>query len=499
MKLSDVMGAQPAAPSPQRLSQVMASSPTPQGPGPGRVERFGMGVTTPIEGIAQGAAHMGAVLPPAGMPEFGQYTPDLLQPRPTAAGIDKAVQGHEQQYQARRAAAGQTGTDWYRGAGELAGNVALAAPLAPLGVGEGGFIASVARGLGVGALAGAEGGAAQPVTGGGSYSKQKAGQVLSGTVSGAAVGGVLGPLGRAIAGQDAGRAAEIVKGSYYKAIRPGKAMTAPQRGVYENEIRDGIDSIIDNAGGKPLPRTPQEFSTAIGDTKTALHEKYTALAAEAEKKGARVDLDPVAAKLREIAGDKLRDPAAHAEAQRLLKLIPGRGARVSPATAEDWLTRLNRRASGYETGDPTGTGGAIREIAGALRSSLVDAVDRAGFPEYARLRRSYSSLIGIEKDVGGAAGVALRGRSPYGLSEIAATGAAAAGEPTTAAGIEGVKFLTRWLNSPNRAISRMFDAAADARHPVPAELRDLRTRIGSMVKGSTAPAAGAAGGEAGGP
>jgi len=171
-------------------------------------------------------------------------------------------------------------------------------------------------------------------------------------------------------------------------------------------------------------------------------------------------LEPAADRLRKLADDQMQDAASVNEAKRLLALIPGRNAMITPSRAEENMRHLNERATGFDTLGTKGAGAVFRETAGALRSSLVDAVHRAGFPEYAELRRAYGALVTIEDDVGRATGRELSRGSTIGLTEAIAVGETAMGSPTAGMATEGVKRLSQWLRSPNRAITKLFEEAA---------------------------------------
>lgn len=111
-------------------------------------------------------------------------------PRPTAASVDAGIQQREQQYQAGRAASGDTGTDWWRIGGQAAASIP-AALLAGAPASLGGAIAS-------GSMQGAAMGAMQPVadTTAEPFSDQKARQVVYGGAAGAAGGAAGHALGR---------------------------------------------------------------------------------------------------------------------------------------------------------------------------------------------------------------------------------------------------------------------------------------------------------------
>jgi hypothetical protein len=451
-----------------------------------------MGAMDPIYGAAQ----IGARMPEEGdllSPNAGQADPARV------ATVDKTVRQREQDYQARRAAAGQTGTDWMRGLGDVATNAAMTAPLAVLGGAGPGFLTGAARGLGLGAASGAIGGATEPVTSG-DFGTEKAKQIAEGAGVGAATGGVLGGLAGAIARDDPAAATQAIRDAYYRGVKPGETMTAGQVRVYDSQVRDSVDAIIDNRAGKPLPRSPEDFSNAIAETKKTLYSQYSGMAQQAEQNGARVKLQPAIDRLTKLANDPLQDPAATAEAKRLLDMVPKGTVAITPTRAEEIMGFLNERATGFDTAGTKGAGSVFREAAGALRGELVDAVEGAGFKDYGTLRRTYGSLSEIEDHVAQAAKLQRnRGAPGIGIADVAAGGVAAAGHLPSATAIEGGKFLSRWLKSPNRAIAKVFEEAQAARNSVPSSLANVKDRISSMIGRSTPSAAAGAGGAAAGP
>lgn len=279
------------------------------------------------------------------------------------------------------------------------------------------------------------------------------------------------------------KAGDTLRRPYYRGIRPPAAMTASERGAYDASVRTAVDHIVDMRGGKNLPRSPEDFSTAIGEVKPETYRQYSGMAQSAEQQGAKVRLQPAVDRLRKLAGDPLQDPAATAEAQRLLKLVPpGQNPTIAPTRADEIVRFLNERATGLET---AGTkGGVFREAASALRDELINTVEGAGFPEFGKLRRAYGALSEIEQHVGSAAGRDLSRGSPFGLSETLASGFAAAGEPVTAGAIEATKLGSRWWSAPSRQISKLFEEAAAQRGKLssaPAARRAAKAQAGQAI------------------
>lgn len=183
--------------------QAPASAPSPQPGVPpiGFMGRVATGLGDPLHGGAQFLAH--AV--PSGVesavndaaawmnrqPVIGPITRGLGMTPATTQDLDKRIALRESEYQSRRAAAGDTGMDW----GRMAGNVATALPAAVALPAGSGMLGAA----GVGAASNAALSMAEPVTTPGDYWAAKKEQGEMGAVTGA-VGGAAGRLlGRMIA------------------------------------------------------------------------------------------------------------------------------------------------------------------------------------------------------------------------------------------------------------------------------------------------------------
>ena len=129
--------------------------------------------------IAKGA---GAVATAAGFPKFGSDIEGAVNEESTT-DFDRIVRQREQDYQASRQAAGQTGIDWWRLAGEAAN---------PVNYLSGGTAAETALGrIGQGALQGGALGATQPSTTPGNFWWDKAKQMGGGALAGGLVSGLI--------------------------------------------------------------------------------------------------------------------------------------------------------------------------------------------------------------------------------------------------------------------------------------------------------------------
>lgn len=160
-----------------------------------KMEKFGQGVMDPVAGASQlvekAADKLGLSNAMAGATNWLSDKTDGLLPRYPAAGVDKLVRTREADYEARRKAAGETGFDGYRFAGNVASPVNLVA-------GAGGAGATLAARAALGAGRGAASAALMPTTGEDDFWSEKGRQAGMGAGVGAALAPVLGAAARII-------------------------------------------------------------------------------------------------------------------------------------------------------------------------------------------------------------------------------------------------------------------------------------------------------------
>lgn len=242
-------------------------------PAPSRLDRFGTGLADVGYGAAQLGGHIAAVPEQAMAPNFGMVPPE------TAKTVDTAVADREKQIEAERAARGESGTDWWRVAGNVAGTMPLAAipvPGAPV-AGAAGTAARIGGAAVRGALGGAEGAALAPVTSG-DYETQKAKQIGEGAALGAAVpagAGAVGATARA-ATNAAGRvvspnivtqAASRLFGEDAKALTP-ELLARVKANIQAkfNRIEGAHDIHIDDEMVRELGEVQARAIDMLGDT-----------------------------------------------------------------------------------------------------------------------------------------------------------------------------------------------------------------------------------------
>lgn len=163
-------------------TEWMQAQPAPEQPKPAaepvsRMEKLGMGVTDPVHGGAQ----LLTKLLPDSVVQAGNRANNWiadktgLVARLPEGGVDQQVRQREADYQAKRAAAGESGFDGWRTTGSILPSLALPAASAT----------SLPARIAIGSAAGAGNNALAPVTQG-NFADEKKKQVLTGAVAGAA-------------------------------------------------------------------------------------------------------------------------------------------------------------------------------------------------------------------------------------------------------------------------------------------------------------------------
>lgn len=170
--------------------RMMAGKPAAQPEkAPTVAEKLGMGITDPIHGGAQLLTKM----LPDSVVQAGNRANNWiadktgLVARLPEGGVDQQVRQREADYQAKRAAAGESGFDGWRTGGNFVSGFAVPTAGATTALGR----------VAAGAVNGAVGGGLAPVASG-DFWAQKGGQVAGGAAFGGAIPGVVGGVSRVI-------------------------------------------------------------------------------------------------------------------------------------------------------------------------------------------------------------------------------------------------------------------------------------------------------------
>lgn len=231
-------------------------APVPQqrAPAPSRLDRFGTGVRDVVGGATQLAAHLIPQGVEEGIDRFNNTLADAGVPLARVpernlsslvtgqtGGIDQMERDRMKAIEAERAGRGETGTDWWRVTGNVAGTApAMAIP----GVGEG-----VGGALATGAIQGALGAAVAPVTGEGGYWGSKLAQVGEGAALGAGIGAGANQIAKYIA-PVARAGVSKIENSARQAISQRFADRAAGSGAVPAELADTLS--FARSQGQPM-------------------------------------------------------------------------------------------------------------------------------------------------------------------------------------------------------------------------------------------------------
>lgn len=253
-KTYDIEG--PAGATAEQLGAFVTSQASQQKPAPignadnaSFLRRMGTGAMDTIVGGAQALSHLpNALLNSINASADPRNTTTQNEHTQGTAQVDRSVQEREAQYQADRAAAGQSGFDGAR----LVGNVGSSLPLAALPGGGAGLIGRTVASVGGGALAGAT----TPVTSG-DFGNEKAKQIALAAALGGIAPAVASGLSRIVKPQTSQAVQELMAQGVMPT--PGQIL-GPTASKIEEKLTSVplLGDMISNARG----RANDQFNTA---------------------------------------------------------------------------------------------------------------------------------------------------------------------------------------------------------------------------------------------
>jgi len=381
------------------------------------IEQVQTGMADPIHGGAQFLTH----LLPEGVVNAGNRLNNWLadQGVPLAripeGGVDQMVADRESEYQARRAAAGESGMDW----GRLTGNV-----LSPVNAAVASRIPAVGS-LGVKMAGGATGGIAlsalSPTSG--EYWPEKGKQMAIGGIAGGALPAITQGLSRVIRpqtrpevtkllkegveltpGQIGGGMVQRTEDALVSAPFAGDAVKQAQMRGLESFNRTAINRSLKPLG-KTLPKGIKAGREAIDYAINSLDDAYDDLlpklsgSIDDQFKG---DVNTVFA-----MGQNMAKPQAD-QLKRIIKNeIISRFTKQGNATGttikeiESKLGVMSRDFGRSENYDVRNLSGAVTELQAALRR-MVERANPAYSKELTQINSGYANLLRVQKAAGAA-------------------------------------------------------------------------------------------------
>jgi hypothetical protein len=205
---------------------------------------------------------------------------------------------------------------------------------------------------------------------------------------------------------------------YNRAIKPtvvGKS-NAGQITKANDSVISGVKSIADNkanltftdANGETItgqsPKSVDQFTQAIEQTKKTIFQQYDALAKQAGKEGVKVDTIPIANELNSVVDSKslsIANPGAVKYAEALQKRLIDTGS-LDATTAQEVIQHYNESLKAFYKNPSYETASNVKIdalIANKFREALDNGITNLTGKEYGALKKQYGSLSAIEKDV----------------------------------------------------------------------------------------------------
>lgn len=375
-------------------------------------KRFGMGAGDPVVGGTQLAARMAD---PEAMMALNQagLDPNIAGANAPAAA-DAFAKKREADYQAQRAAAGQTGTDWAR----LAGNVTATLPMAAVGGGA----ATAAGRIGMSAASGGLAAALNPVTDGDDFWWEKGKQATIGAAGGAATAGaaegvanVLAPTFRRNAqllldegvtltpGQMAGgmgkRAEDVAKSVPIL----GSSIRSGERRSIESFNRAAINRSLDPIGQR-LPQGINMGHEAIDYAATRLGDAYDSLLPNLTARldnGLQTEIGRISALGKNLPEAQSRQLDRIIE-NEILNRFTATGGRATGFTAKEIESELGQQSSSMMRSadyDVRRLGGAVKELQASIRR-MVERVNPNYAGQLQQINRGWANLLRVQRAAG---------------------------------------------------------------------------------------------------
>lgn len=278
---------------------------------------------------------------------------------------------------------------------------------------------------------------------------------------------------------------------FQKSIKPTAKKTLPEATRFRNNTLEALKTIkanadklqIEDSVGELVSRTPQtinELSQAVDQTKKLVFDEYDSLAKQAGTAGAVIDTKAIANEVEKVAQNtalQITNPEVvkYAEnwANRLRSLD-----KLDSETTQAVIKNMNESLKAFyrnPTYDAASKVAVDAGIANNFRKALDTAIETATGKEYQALKNQYGALKAIENDVVRASMRDAR-KNVKGLLDYTdiftggqmISGALSLNPSMFAKGAveRGFKEWIKFMNDPNRAVSKIFDVI-DSSAPKP--------------------------------
>ena len=288
--------------------------------------------------------------------------------------------------------------------------------------------------------------------------------------------------------------ASSVLGNYKAGVKPLiNAKTTPSLAAkYDEKVVNAVKTIKDNKAGlvftdeagAPItgqsPKTLQQFSDAVEQTKKTVFSQYDDLAKKAGEAGVRVEVAPIGTELDTVINNKalaLTNPKAIKYAQELQDRLANTGA-LDATTAQEVIQNYNKSLEAFYRNpsyDNASQAAIDSLVANKMRETLDTGISGMTGTQYSALKAQYGALKAIEKDVIKAAIRDAR-KNTKGLIDMTdvfsggqvVNGILSMNPGMIASGAtqKGIAAFYKYLNNPNRAINALFKEADKLPSPI---------------------------------
>lgn len=284
--------------------------------------------------------------------------------------------------------------------------------------------------------------------------------------------------------------------NYETGVKPliNAKRTPAQLENYREDVVSGVKSINANKNNLRFegedgeiitgqaPKTLQQFTDSIEQTKKSIYEQYDALAKQASGKGAQVNLGTVGKELDTVISNEALQIASPQTVQyardlqaRLMQYTEGPNGRfggyrkIDASTAQDVIQTYNKSLEAFyrnPTYDTASRAAVDAMIVNQMRTALDETISSLTGTEYGALKKQYGALKAMEKDVLKATLRDAR-KNTKGLidfSDILSGGQVVNGILTLNPGAiaqgataKAIATYYKYLNNPNRAVEKLFN------------------------------------------
>lgn len=282
--------------------------------------------------------------------------------------------------------------------------------------------------------------------------------------------------------------------SYEKGVKPGinVKMTPAKLADYRDDVVSAVKTIKGNkanlkftdADGMEIvgenPKSLQQLSDSVEQTKKSIFKQYDGLAKTAGEAGIGVEMTPIASELDSVIGNKalaITSPKTIEYAQAVKdRLI--RAGKLDAETAQEVIQNYNKsleafyRNPSYDTASQAAIDALL---ANRIRQALDEGISGLTGEQYGALKKQYGSLKAIEKDVIKASLRDAR-KNTKGLIDFTdilsggqiVNGILSLNPAQIGSGLtqKAIAEYFKYLNNPNRAIEKMFNAAEGLDQPL---------------------------------